>query len=136
MELSARRCRCDLSVEKMTDRQQHAFTLERRERFLALLTVGKSVEEAAAIVGISRTTIVRWAARGRVPDATTEHARFAQRFDAIRLAADQESKDDDDVVADLDALDAEDPFCVLAGDPFGDAWRERTKALDRSSGGL
>jgi hypothetical protein len=70
----------------MSDRQQHAFTLELRERFLALVTVGKSVEEAAAVVGISRTTIARWAARGRVPDATTEHSWFAQRLDAIRTA--------------------------------------------------
>ena len=60
-----------------------AFTLERRERFLALLTVGMTVERAAADV-ISRTTISRWAARGRVPDATTERARFAKRYDDVR----------------------------------------------------
>jgi hypothetical protein len=80
----------------------HAFDLERRERFLALLAVGKSVEEATAIVDVSRPTILRWAARGRVPDAMAEHARFAERFDAIRSQA-------DDVAAQRRPEPAEDP---------------------------
>jgi hypothetical protein len=60
------------------------FSLPVRERLLALLAVGCSIEDAAAIAGTSRQTVSRWAARGRAPDAPAEYAAFAERFDSIR----------------------------------------------------
>ncbi|MCW3064784.1 MAG: hypothetical protein JWN32_1956 [Solirubrobacterales bacterium] len=64
----------------------HTFSLERRERFLALLAVGYSVEAAAAAAETSRQTVARWLARGRAEGAPVEHASFARRFDEIRAA--------------------------------------------------
>jgi hypothetical protein len=102
-------------VRKSPDRQQHAFSLERRERFLALLAVGKSIEEAAAVVCVSRTTIARWCARGRIPAATTEHAWFAERYDAIRATRiedvappDEPEPTEDDGFLDIFASDPND----------------------------
>lgn len=60
------------------------FSLERRERFLALLSVGQTVEGAAAAAGTSRQTVGRWVARGRVPGGSPEYRAFSERFDAIR----------------------------------------------------
>jgi Homeodomain-like domain len=62
----------------------NAFSLPVRERLLALLAVEYSTQEACAVAGISRQTVARWAARGRVPGAPAEHADFATRLDAIR----------------------------------------------------
>jgi hypothetical protein len=59
------------------------FTAERRERFLTLLEAGRNVEEACADVGVSRSTISKWAARGRSGE-DTDAAAFAERFDAVR----------------------------------------------------
>src|ERR1700681_2992292 len=64
-----------------------SFSIAIRERFLALLAVGYSVEAAAAAAGTSRTTVARWAARGREPGASPDHATFAARLDAIREGA-------------------------------------------------
>jgi hypothetical protein len=97
------------------------FDLERRERLLALLAVGKSVEEAAAEVGISRPTIARWAARGRVPDATTEHERFARRLDAIRSGEAEDVLQGEAKAAETaeGELPATHPYrWALEGDPF------------------
>ena len=71
------------------------FTPERRERLLTLLETGRSVEEAAADVGINPSTVARWAARGRAGDE--EAVEFAERFDAIRQG-DGERLSEDDVV--------------------------------------
>jgi hypothetical protein len=60
------------------------FTPERRERFLTLLEVGRTVRDACADVHVSQTTIGKWAARGRATGATVEEVEFAVRFDAIR----------------------------------------------------
>ncbi len=84
-----------------------SFDLAARERFLALVSVGQTVEMAAAIAGTSRQTVSRWAARGRAPGASAEYATFAVRLDAIRsglaedvarrLAAEQEPDEGPDL---------------------------------------
>lgn len=95
------------------------FDLARRERFLALLAVGKTIEEATAIVGISRTSVARWAARGRVPDAAAEHRSFAERFDAIRQEfAGQDAADEQE--PSLAAEWVRDPFVALAPDEMAE----------------
>jgi hypothetical protein len=66
-----------------------AFTLERRERFLALISVGVSIEAACASAGTSRTTVHRWLATGRAADADAEHRSFAERFDQLAIDRDQ-----------------------------------------------
>jgi transposase len=60
------------------------FDAAARERFLALLGAGRTIEEACATVGISRATVSKWRARGRRPGADDEAAAFAVAFDAIR----------------------------------------------------
>jgi transposase len=70
----------------MADPSTPRFDLQARERLLALLTVGQSMEEATAAAGTSRTTVARWAARGRVEGAPPEYASFAKQLDAIRAA--------------------------------------------------
>src|SRR4051812_13074610 len=60
------------------------FLPELRERFLTLLELGRTIESACADVGISRTTVNKWATRGRKEGASAEAAAFAERFDAIR----------------------------------------------------
>lgn len=62
------------------------FTPERRERFLTLLETGRTIEDACAEVEISRTTVNKWATRGRKGDPDAEP--FAERFDAVRAAGD------------------------------------------------
>jgi transposase len=61
------------------------FTAERREQLLVALAAGASLTSACASVGVSRTTVYKWAARGRAgaPDAQ----EFSQRFDRVRLGA-------------------------------------------------
>ena len=72
------------------------FTSERRERLLTLLETGRTVEDAAASVGVSPTTVQRWAARGREA-VSPDEAEFAERFDAVRQG-DGERLSEDDVV--------------------------------------
>jgi hypothetical protein len=60
------------------------FTRDRRTRFLALLEAGHNVEQACAAVGVSRATVTRWAAKGRVLGARDDHSHFASRLDEIR----------------------------------------------------
>jgi transposase-like protein len=60
------------------------FDASKRERLLSVLREGQSVTEAAASVGVSTTTIAKWAACGRAPDADAEHREFATAYDAIR----------------------------------------------------
>lgn len=75
------------------------FTTERRERLLTLLETGRTVEDAAAVVGINPSTVHRWAARGRA--GAVPQAEFAQRFDAIRQG-DGERLSEDDVIRALE----------------------------------
>jgi transposase len=60
------------------------FTPERRERFLTLLGTGRNVEESCAGAGVGRSTVTRWAARGRERGADADAAEFAGRLDEIR----------------------------------------------------
>jgi len=73
------------------------FTSERRALYLSLLDTGRNVEEACAAVGVSRSTVSKWAARGR--RGHPEAAEFAERFDAIREGRGDEALTDDDLVA-------------------------------------
>ncbi len=87
-----------------------AFTPAARERFLALLAVGYSVEAAAAAAGTSRTTVARWAARGRAAGASAEHRAFAERLDAVRaegeaLLVEQREAERVPVFGDVDYVD-------------------------------
>jgi hypothetical protein len=92
-----------------------SFNLVTRERFLALLEVGYSTEEAAATAGTSRQTVARWAARGRVDGALPEHAVFAARLDAVREGMAEAVAEH--LEAEADELD--DPWSkVLRGDPY------------------
>jgi transposase len=76
------------------------FSPERRSRFLGLLEGGRNVEEACAAVGVSRSTVSKWVARGRAGDG--EAAAFAEAFDAIRAAdsgrGEDRPLDEDDLV--------------------------------------
>ncbi|MEA2202323.1 MAG: hypothetical protein QOI89_2919 [Solirubrobacteraceae bacterium] len=76
------------------------FDLQARERLLALLTVGVSMEEAAAAAGTSRQTVARWAARGRVEGAPAEYVSFAKRLDAIGGAQAEDVAERPDVPGD------------------------------------
>jgi hypothetical protein len=122
------------------------FDLARRERFLALMAVGKTIEEAAATAGISRTSVARWAARGRAPDALTEHRSFAERFDAIRQEfAERDAADEHEPSPAAEWVEG-DPFVALAPDEMAEltpeqqqrarevseAAHERTVAVQRS----
>ena len=60
------------------------FTPERRERFLTLLAAGASVEEACAGARVGRSTVSRWAAAGRAPDADVAVRDFAARLAEVR----------------------------------------------------
>ena len=51
------------------------------------MEAGSNVSEACVAVGVSRTTVAKWASRGRA--GNEEAAAFAEDFDAIR-AADRE----------------------------------------------
>lgn len=73
------------------------FTEERRALYLGLLETGRNVEEACAAVGVSRSTVSKWAARGR--RGHPEAAEFAARFDAIREGRGEEGLTDEDLVA-------------------------------------
>ena len=81
-----------------------------------MVAVGYSIEKAAALAGISRTTIARWAARGRAPDAAIEHATFAQRLDALRSG---QPEDVDCSAGNAEELPTTHPYrWALEGDPF------------------
>jgi len=73
------------------------FTPERRERLLGALEGGRNIEQALAIVGISRATLTTGAARGRRPDADADVQEFARRFDAIREGHGEARLSEDDV---------------------------------------
>jgi len=79
------------TIEVSTTRP--TFDLQARERLLALLTVGVSMEEATAAAGTSRTTVARWLARGRVEGGPPEYVSFARRLDAIREASAKERQE-------------------------------------------
>lgn len=64
---------------------------------MTLLETGRSVEEAAAGVGVNPSTVARWAARGRA-GADSESVAFAERYDAIRQGAGVQRLSEDDVV--------------------------------------
>jgi hypothetical protein len=70
------------------------FTETRRERFLAKLEDGRSVEQAAADVNVNPSTPARWAARGRA-GASPGTQEFAERFDAIRAGNGNRLTEDD-----------------------------------------
>jgi transposase len=66
--------------------------------FLTLLGAGRNVEEACAAAGVGRSTVSRWAARGRVPGADQEAAEFAGCLDAIREGRDVARLTEDDAL--------------------------------------
>jgi Homeodomain-like domain len=70
------------------------FDLPRRERLLALLKVGLSVEEACADAGINPATVWRWRTRGLAPEASAEAASFAERMDAVRAATAESEREE------------------------------------------
>lgn len=94
------------------------FTLERRERFLALLTTGQTAEQAAAAAGISPQSVRRWASRGRAPGASVEHREFARRYDELQSAAKAERREGtaEEAAAEEQPLPAWQK--VLRGDPL------------------
>lgn len=75
-----------------------SFTAERRERLLTLLGAGRNVEEACASAGVGRSTVSRWAARGRGPGADADARSFAERFDAIREGRGEDRLSERDVL--------------------------------------
>lgn len=62
------------------------FTPDLRERWITLIETGRTVEEACADVGISRTTTVKWVSRGRAGDP--DAAELARRYDDVMSAGD------------------------------------------------
>ena len=62
---------------------RRAFDEPRRARLLGLIEAGSSLEEAAGRVGVTRQTVFRWQARGRVEEGTPA-AVFAERLAAAR----------------------------------------------------
>jgi hypothetical protein len=56
------------------------------------------MEEACAHVGVSRSTVARWAARGRAPGAAQDPASFAARLDGILEGRDGHLPSVDDVL--------------------------------------
>ena len=96
-----------------------AFDVTARERLLAFLEAGWTLEAAAAAAGTSRTTVNRWAARGwHDPDG--EAGEFAARFDALRATPPPpEPRTTEDLPPDPPRAYAERVWSwVLAGDPF------------------
>lgn len=77
------------------------FTPERRERLLTLLETGRTIEEAAAGVGISGVTVRAWANRGRAGKSEPA-VEFAKRFDAIKQGTGEERLSEGDVVRALE----------------------------------
>lgn len=73
------------------------FDTPRRERFLTLLEAGRTVGEACADVGISRTTVNRWDRNGR-DGKSTEAIEFSDRFAAARGTDDGPSLSKGDVL--------------------------------------
>ena len=111
------------------------FTMERRERFLALLSVGHTVESAAAVAGTSRQTVVRWAARGRVPGAPAEAAGFAQRLDAIRDGKAEDVARHREAEAEAEPPPDHPWRWVLDGDPFAERGTGRDGDADPGAAG-
>jgi Homeodomain-like domain len=73
-----------------------SFDMSSRQRFLALYDAGKTIEQAAVAVGVSRTTVATWRARGAEPDAPAEAAEFARNFAAMREGRTNPSPSADD----------------------------------------
>ena len=88
------------------------FTLRLRERFLALIGVGQTIEQASAEVGISAVTVRRWAARGRALDASVDHRSFADRLDATRAEAAEAARREVEE-AERPERNLDDPFLAL-----------------------
>lgn len=61
------------------------------------MEAGRNVEQACAAVEVSRSTVSKWAARGRQGDR--EASEFAERFDSLREGRGDEPLTDDDLVA-------------------------------------
>lgn len=64
------------------------FSADRRERLLGMVSAGMPLTEAAAEVGVSRTTVDRWAGKGR-REQGTDYAEFAQRLEQARHGPDR-----------------------------------------------
>lgn len=60
------------------------FTTEKRERLLALVELGWTIERACVETGVSRQTVNASATRGREPSASSEQADFARRLHELR----------------------------------------------------
>jgi hypothetical protein len=74
------------------------FVPARRERLLTLLETGRSMEDACSEAAVSRSTVSKWAARGRLPGAEPDMADFARRLDAIREGRNAPLPTEDDVL--------------------------------------
>ena len=77
--------------------EDKTFNSERREKFLTLLEVGRTVQEAAAEVGVTTTTVYRWAEKGRFEE-DTERAEFSERFHAIKDGTNEKRLGKDDLI--------------------------------------
>ena len=75
-----------------------AFDEARRARLCGLIEAGSSLEEAAARVGVTRQTVFRWQARGKV-EQDTPAAVFA-----AHLAAARGESDDADIATEEEVL--------------------------------
>ena len=114
------------------------FSVGARERFLALMAVGYSLEAAAAAAGTSRTTVHRWLALGRALGASAEHRAFAERLDAIREGGAEDGvrlPDEEELALDRrDREDEADPFCSLPGDELAREYAERHEGMTPAEG--
>jgi len=74
-----------------------SFDGERRARLVGLVEAGSSLEEACARVGVTRQTVFRWQAKGKV-ESGTPAAEFAANLAAAR------GDDSADVASEEEAL--------------------------------
>jgi transposase len=105
-----------------------SFDVGRRERVLALVAVGFTVEQAAAAVGASTSTIARWVARGRAPGAPEAYRLFAERLDVIRAEAEEERRE---AVEEADPGPLIDNFTWLEPDRMGELTEEEQQRARR-----
>lgn len=77
--------------------EDKTFNPERREKFLTLIEVGRNVQEAAAEVGVTTTTVYRWADKGRFEE-DTDRAEFSERFHAIQTGTNEKRLGKDDLI--------------------------------------